>query len=166
MPPTAVAAVASHGARIVTAYAVAVLATAALSAPLLLRSATLPIDRIGARLLVLFAGGSLLLAARSYRHVAPRRLLRLAGLACCAAVAVALLPRAPERTATVVVVLAVVLAAALVLVAVATGRGWRSAWWGRRAEAAEALCGAAAVATLLVACGVFRTVWESIHLDV
>lgn len=166
VPSAAVAAVASRGARIVTAYAVAVLVTAALSAPLLLRSATLPIDRVGARLLVLFAGGSLLLAARSYRHVAPRRLLRLAGLACWAALVVAQLPQASEHTATSVWVLAVVAAGTLVLVAVATGRGWRSAWWGRRAEIAEALCGAAALATLLVACGVFRTIWESIHFDV
>jgi hypothetical protein len=166
VPPAAVAAVAIRGASIVTAYAVAVLAVAALSAPLLLSTATLPIDRIGARLLVLFAGGSLLLAARAYRHAAPRRLLRIAGLACWVALADALLPTAGDRAVTVVVVLAIVLAGGLVMVAVATGRGWRSAWWARRAEVAEALCGAAAVATLLVACGVFRSIWESIHLDV
>ncbi len=166
VPPAAVAAVAARGARLMTAYAVAVLAVTALSAPLLLASATLPIDRLGARLLVLLCGGGLLLAARSYRHVGARRLLRLAGLACLAALVAALAPHASGRTADVVLVLAVVLAVVLVLVAVATGRGWRSAWWARRAEVAEALCGAAAVATLLVACGVFRSIWDSIHLDV
>ncbi|NYD43664.1 EsaB/YukD family protein [Nocardioides panaciterrulae] len=166
VPPAAVAAVAARGARLMTAYAVAVLAVAALSAPLLLASATLPIDRIGARLLVLLCGGGLLLAARSYRHVAARRMLRLAGLACLAALVAALAPAASGRTPTVVLALAVLLAAGLVLVAVATGRGWRSAWWARRAEVTEALCGAVAVATLLVACGVFRSIWESIHLDV
>jgi len=150
----------------VTACSAAVLAVTVMSAPLLLDSASLPIDRIGARLLVLFCGGALLLAARSYRHVAARSLLRLAGLACLLTLVVALLPAASLRTATAVVVTSVVVAAALVLVAVATGRGWRSARWARRAEVAEALCGAASVATLVVACGVFRNIWESIHLDV
>lgn len=166
VPTAAVATVAARGTRMITAYAVAVLAVTVLSAPLLLESATLPIDRVGARLLVLFCGAALLLAARSYRHVAARRLLRVAGVACLVSLVAALLPHLSGRTSTLVVCLAVLVATALVLVAVATGRGWRSAWWARRAEVAEALCGAAAVATLLVACGVFRSIWESIHLDV
>ena len=48
------------------------------------RRGTLPMDRIGARCLVFFAGAALLLAARSYRHVAARALLRTAGLVCWA----------------------------------------------------------------------------------
>ena len=45
-------------------------------------------------------------------------------------------------------------------VAVATGRGWRSAWWSRRAEVAEGLAGAGAIAALVVASGLFRALWE------
>ncbi len=48
----------------------------------------------------------------------------------------------------------------LVLAAVATGHGWRSAWWSRRAEVAEALCGSSALAVVLVASGFFRHLWE------
>jgi hypothetical protein len=48
----------------------------------------------------------------------------------------------------------------LVIVAVATGRGWRSAWWSRRAEVAEGLAGAGAIAALVVASGLFRALWE------
>ena len=43
-------------------------------------------------------------------------------------------------------VAAVLLAGLLVIVAVATGRGWRSAWWSRRAEVAESVCGSFAIA--------------------
>jgi hypothetical protein len=55
---------------------------------------------------------------------------------------------------------AIGLAAVLVLVAVVVGRGWRSAWWSRRAEVAETLCGALAVSSLVVAVGFFRRLWE------
>ena len=48
----------------------------------------------------------------------------------------------------------------LVLVAVATGRGWRSVWWSRRAEVAEGFCAAAALASVVVSTGLFRTLWE------
>ena len=44
--------------------------------------------------------------------------------------------------------------------AVATGRGWRSVWWSRRAEVAESLCGSFAFASAVVAAGVFRRLWE------
>lgn len=166
VPQTAVAAVAARGTRIVTAYTVAILAVVALSAPLLLATATLPVDRIGARCLVLFCGGGLLLAGRSYRHTAARALLRAAGLVCWAVLALAVLPTVSGQAGALVAIGAIGVAVLLVVVAVATGRGWRSAWWSRRAEVAEGLCGSAAVATLLVAAGVFRSLWESVHLDV
>ena len=54
----------------------------------------------------------------------------------------------------------VALAVVLVVVAVAVGRGWRSAWWSRRAEVAEGLCGAFALAAVFVATGWFRQLWE------
>ena len=59
-----------------------------------------------------------------------------------------------------VVALALVLASLLVVVAVAVGRGWRSAWWSRRAEVAEGISGAFALASVVVAVGAFRRLWE------
>ncbi|MGZ4496320.1 MAG: hypothetical protein ACXVWZ_02470 [Nocardioides sp.] len=162
----AVAAVAARGTRIVTAYAVAVLAVVALAAPLLLATTPLTIDRVGARCLVAFAGLGLLLAARSYRHAAARVLLRTAGLVCLLALLGSLLEGLSDRDGAVLAGVAVLLAAAVLVAAVATGRGWRSAWWSRRAEIAEALAGSAAVASVLVASGVFRMLWESIHIQV
>jgi hypothetical protein len=57
-------------------------------------------------------------------------------------------------------VVGVLLAVLLVVVAVATGRGWRSAWWSRRAEVAEGLAGAGTIAALVVSSGFFRALWE------
>jgi hypothetical protein len=162
----AVAAVAARGTRLITAYSAAVLVVASVAAPLLLASTPLTIDRIGARCLVFFSGCGLLLAARSYRHVAARALLRAAGLVCLVALVEHVLRTLGDgRTATLAGA-AIVLAAILIVAAVATGRGWRSAWWSRRAEVAESLCGSAAVASVLVASGVFRSLWESIHIQV
>ena len=160
VPAEAVAVVAARAARTVTAAAGATWVVAAVAAPMLLATATLPVDRTGARVLVGLAGGSLLLTARSYRHVIARALLRGAGLTCWAtALAVLLGPMGEDRRFTLAVA-AVVLAVLLVLVAVANGRGWRSAWWSRRAEVAEGLAGAGAIAALVVASGLFRTLWE------
>jgi hypothetical protein len=158
--PHAVAEVAARGARVITSASVAVLAVAAVSAPLLLATATVPMDRIGARVLVGASGASLLLAARSYRHVAARSLLRAAGLACELALLVHLLDHLGGGWGTTVAVTAVLVAVLLVVVAVATGRGWRSAWWSRRAEVLEGICGSFAVASVVVAVGLFRALWE------
>jgi hypothetical protein len=134
---------------------------AAVSAPLLLQTADLPIDRVGARVLVFLCGGGLLLGARSYRHTAARQLLRLAGLVCWTTLAWALVPVLSDGQWLAVSASAVALAALMVLVAVATGRGWRSAWWSRRAEVAESMCSSFAIAALVVAAGFFRILWES-----
>lgn len=170
VPERAVAAVATRGARMVHAAGVAILVVVAVTAPLLLWSADLPLDRVGARCLVGLGGATLLLAARSHRHDGSRGLLRLAGVTALGWIAVVVLgiagpdatggsSSAPGWVATVAVV-ALALSAALILVAVQVGRGWRSAWWARRAEIAEALCGAAAVGSLVVAVGFFRHLWE------
>lgn len=160
VPSGDVAVVAERGTRILTAASAAILVVGAVASPLLLMSATLPIDRIGARCLVGFTGAGLLLAARSYRHAAARALLRLAGIACGVAVLVAVLDLMDPRELWTLAVSAVLVAAALIVVAVAVGRGWRSAWWSRRAEVAEGLCGAFALASLVVAAGWFRQLWE------
>ena len=160
VPPDAVAVVAARGTRILTGSAAAIWAIVAISAPMLLATATLPVDRIGARVLVGLAGAALLLAARSYRRTAPRTLLRGAGLTCWAALLVVGLQVLDVEGAMTLAIAGIALAALMVVVAVATGRGWRSAWWSRRAEVAEGLAGAGAIAALVVASGLFRTLWE------
>lgn len=146
--------------RIVTGAAVAIMVTTVVASPLLLRSATIDLDRIGARSLVLFAGCSLLLAARSYRHAAARAFLRLAGLGALAALAVHLVAGPGAAHLDTFFYVAVGLGAVALAAAVATGRGWRSVWWSRRAEVAESLCGSFAFAAAVVAAGVFRRLWE------
>ena len=127
---------------------------------MLLATATLPVDRIGRSAPGGLAGGALLLAARSYRHAAARALLRAAGLSAGRRSLVVLLgPLSDERRFTLAVAV-IVLAALLVVVAVAIGRGWRSAWWSRRAEVAEGLAGAGAIAAVVVSSGLFRPLWE------
>lgn len=160
VPPAAVSAVAARGTRIVTAAAAGVWVVVAVAAPMLLATATLPVDRVGARVMVGLAGAALLLAARSYRHAVARGLLRLAGLTCWAALTVVLLGLLDTPQSVTLGLAGVLLAALLVVVAVATGRGWRSAWWSRRAEVAEGLAGAGTIAAVVVASGLFRTLWE------
>ena len=160
VPPDVVASVAARGARIVTAASVAVFVVVVTTAPLLLWSADLPLDRIGARTLVGFGGCALLLAARSYRHVAARRLLRVAGVWCLALVSYVVLRLLGPDGRMLLAIGAILLAAVLLVVAVAVGRGWRSAWWSRRAEVAEVVCGSFAVASVVVAVGLFRELWE------
>ena len=161
VPEAAIVAVAARGSAIITAAGAAVLVVSAVSAPLLLTAADLPLDRIGARALVFLSGGGLLLGARSYRHTAARQLLRVAGLTCWAALAWALVRVLSDGQWLAVAVAAVALAALMVLVAVATGRGWRSAWWSRRAEVAEGVCSSFAIAAVVVSGGFFRILWES-----
>jgi hypothetical protein len=160
VPVRAVSDVAERGGRLVAAAAAAILVVALATAPLLLWSATLPVDRVGARLEVGLVGAGLLLAARSYRQPAARGLLRLAGLVCWAALAAYAAPRLSQGQLLTVSLVATGLGVVVVLVATATGRGWRSAWWSRRAEVAEALCGSSALAVVLVASGFFRHLWE------
>jgi hypothetical protein len=160
VPVAAVTAVAARGSRVIGAAAGCVLVVVVVSAPLLLWTATLPVDRVGARLEVGVVGLGLLLVARSYRHPGARLLLRLAGLACAGALAAYAGPRLDDGQLLAVSLGAVGLGVVLVLAAVATGHGWRSAWWSRRAEVAETLCGSSALAVVLVASGFFRHLWE------
>ena len=160
VPPAAVAHVAARGSRIVTAAAAGIWAVVAVSAPMLLATAALPVDRVGARAMAGLSGAALLLAARSYRHPAARAMLRGAGLTCWAALVVVLLDVVDTGQAFALGLAGIVLAVLLVVVAVATGRGWRSAWWSRRAEVAEGLAGAGAIAAVVVASGLFRALWE------
>jgi hypothetical protein len=146
--------------RLVTGAAVAIAVVTAVAAPLLLDAAVLDLDRIGARCLVLFAGCSILLAARSYRLRAARVLLRIAGLAALAALAVHLVPSVDRGAVVGVVVAGALLGMVALAAAIAAGRGWRSVWWSRRAEVAESFCGSFAFAATVVAVGLFRHLWE------
>ena len=160
VPQRLVADVAARGARTVNASAVAVLVVVAVSAPLLLSTADLPLDQIGARCLLGFGGGALLLAARSYRHRVARGALRLAGLVCWTPLALLGLEVLGDGVLTLATALLVVGGFGLAALAVAVGNGWRSAWWSRRAEVAEVVCASFAVASLVVATGLFRWLWE------
>ena len=160
VPSSTVTDVAASAARTMSAAAGAIAVAAVLSASLLLTRVEPELDLIGVRCLLFFAGGSLLLTARSHRHTGPRVLLRLAGLSCWAfLVAHGLAVMSEPRRATFLGV-AIALGLLLILIAVATGRGWRSVWWSRRAEVAEGFCAAAALASLVVSTGLFRTLWE------
>ena len=162
VPPDLVTDVAARGAVVITSACVAVLAVVAVAAPALLASVPHTPDVVGARALALLAGAALLLAARSYRHRAARALLRLAGLGAWLALLVDLAAALREGAGLLVGGAAVALALALVAAAVATGRGWRSAWWSRRAEVLEGFVGALALASLVPATGLFRLLWESV----
>jgi hypothetical protein len=157
---SAMEALVASGSRTVTAAAAAIWAVVLVAAPLLLREATLDLDRIGARCLVLFAGAGLLLAGRSYRHGGARTMLRAAGLTCWAVLLASVAGDLSWSWAVGVGVVGLTLGLAAVVAAVATGRGWRSVRWARRAELAEALSGAFAFAATVVAAGVFRVLWE------
>ena len=160
VPPGDVAVVATRASRTVTAAAGAIWVVAVISAPMLLATATLPVDRVGARVVVGLVGGALLLTGRSYRHRGARAMLRAAGLSCWVALLAVLLDLLSDERRFTLAVAVIVLATLLVVVAVANGRGWRSAWWSRRAEVAEGLAGAGAIAALVVSSGLFRTLWE------
>ena len=158
--PVLVASVADRGGRIVTAGSVAIAAVVSVSSVQLLAHVRTDVDRQGARWLVFLAAAAVLLAARSYRHLGARTWLRVGGLASWAALAWVTLEGLGVGASWTLVALCLVAAAGLVVAGVAAGRGWRSAWWSRRAEVAEALAGALAVAAVCVSTGLFRWLWE------
>lgn len=160
VPAAAMRRLVASAARTVTAASVAVLVVTATATPLLLAAARFDLDRIGARCLAFFAGAVILLAARSYRHAAARTLLRAAGLSAWGVLAVFLAADLTPAAVAATVVATVLLGIATLAAAVATGRGWRSVWWARRAEVAEALSGSLALAAAVVATGLFRSLWE------
>ncbi|MEX0427939.1 hypothetical protein AB3X52_09940 [Nocardioides sp. DS6] len=161
VPVALVAEVAARGARTLTAAAWAVLALAGLSAPMLLATATDPVDRVGARIVVIAGACALLLAARSHRHAAPRALLRTAGVLTGAVGLAQVIAHAGDGVVVTLGIVAVVIGVLVVVAAVATGRGWRSVWWAARADLVEGLAGAVTIGTLVVAVGLFRHLWES-----
>lgn len=161
IPETAMRRLVADATRTVTASCAAILAVTAIASPLLLSAATIDLDIIGARCLIFFAGAAILLAARQYRHTAARRLLRAAGLACWLWLIAFEINDLTSTWTTWGLVVVAVLSLISVAAAVATGRGWRSIWWSRKAEVAEAMTGALAFASTVVASGLFRALWET-----
>lgn len=161
VPPGEVADVAARGTQVVTACAAAVLVVVSVSAWLLLAGVPDGVQAVGARCEVGFGAAALLLAARDYRHLLARALLRAAGLAALVVLAADLLPRIGEAWTVVIGAASILLALVLLAVAVAVGRGWRSAWWSRRAEWSETAAGAFALAAVVPAIGVFEVLWKS-----
>ncbi|WP_139979275.1 hypothetical protein [Nocardioides litoris] len=159
VPREAVVDVVERGARTVRAASLATAVVVPAAAVLLLHEMTRAVDLVGARLLVGLAGAAVLLASRNHRHPAARRLLRLAGLACWAALARVLLLDGDGGALVVLAAAAVVLGAAVLAAAVALGRGWRSTWWSRAADVAETACGALAIGAVVVASGLVRALW-------
>lgn len=164
IPETGISDVMVRGWRIVDAASVGILVVVVVSLPSLNmaveRGAGRDVDRYGVLALAFFAGASLLLAARSYRHPLAAGMLRAAGLYAWVVLAVLALRDRPDADLMLVAVVALVLAAGVLAAAVATGRGWRSVWWARKAEVAEVLCGSGAVAAFFVTSAVFRHMWE------
>ena len=154
-----VARIVDRGQRIISGASLAIAAVAAGSAYLLLTSDLPGFSRLGAGLLVFFVGASLLFAAGSYRNRAARLLLRAAGLACWVALAGERVPTWSPASRSWLVLGAVALGLLCIVVAVASGRGWRSVWWARRAEVGESMCSAFAIAALSLSTGLFSHVW-------
>jgi peptidoglycan/LPS O-acetylase OafA/YrhL len=154
-----VARIVERGQRVISAASLAVAVVAAGSAYLLLASRLPGLDRLGADLLTFFVGGSLLFAAGSYRNVSARLLLRGGGLASWVVLAGAVVPSWSATEGSWVVLAAVVLGMLCIVVAVASGRGWRSVWWSRRAEVGESMFSALAIAALSLSTGLFSHVW-------
>ncbi|MFS3128487.1 EsaB/YukD family protein [Nocardioides sp. Bht2] len=148
------------GAIVVNTAGLLIAAVAGIAAPALLATATLGVDDIGAAALVFFVGGGLLLAARNLRHAMARAALRWAGIYCWAVLSWHLITDASVQARWWGIGAATVIGLALVAAAIATGRGWRSVRWARRAEIGEVLCGAFAIGALMVASGAFRVLWE------
>ncbi len=155
-----VARIVDRGQRIISAAAVAIAVVASSSSYLLLSGRLPSLDRLGAGLLAFFVGGGLLFAAGTYRNPVARVLLRLAGLACWLVLALGTVPGWSSTARAWVILAAVLLGLLCVVSGVATGRGWRSVWWARRAEVGEAICGAFAIASLSLSTGLFRVCWE------
>lgn len=160
IPESAMRRLVADATRTVTASCAAILLITLIATPLLLLTATIDLDRIGARCLTFFAGAAILLAARQYRHATARRLLRVAGLACWSWLIAFEINDLTTTWTTWGLGVVVVLGAISLAAAVATGRGWRSVWWSRKAEVAESLAGALAFASTVVASGLFRALWE------
>lgn len=160
IPESAMRRMVADATSTVTAACAAILVVNVVAAPLLLAGATIDLDRIGARCLVFFTGAAIMLAARQYRHAAARRLLRAAALSSWAWLVAFEIGDLSVTWLSWALAAIALLACISLAAAVATGRGWRSVWWSRKAEVAEGLAGALALASTVVATGLFRALWE------
>lgn len=158
--PSIVDGLLGRGHHTVTAACAAILGVCLIAVPQLLATARYDTQLRGAQVLLFCAGASLLLAGRSYRHVLARMLLRASGLYCWTWLAINVMVDSSARVHWYVVLISVALAGIVAAAAIATGRGWRSVWWARRAEIAEGFSGAIAMAALVASSGLFAQLWQ------
>jgi hypothetical protein len=103
-------------------------------------------------------GIGLSLVARSFRSVLPRVALRVAATWVLGFLGLVVLRELGTTAGWVTFAGAVGLALVVVLAALSLGRGWRSVWWARVADVAEALCVVLVVAAVPLASGLFDVV--------
>lgn len=154
--------IAARAERVVTAAAVAVLVVAVVTGPLLLWTATVRIDQIGALCVVGSGALALLLGARDLHHRTARGVLRLAGLAGLVTVGGRLLVLADDTGLVLLGSVAVVLAFAGLVLVLLLGRERPSARWSRIADLAETGSGTVALGAVVVAVGIFRHLWTTV----
>ena len=101
------------------------------------------------------------MAARSYRHQAARSPAARSPASSAGRRSSRSSCGSPGRGQQAAIIAgAVVIGLICVAAGVATGRGWRSVWWSRRAEVAEVMAGSFGIGATVVASGLFRALWE------
>jgi hypothetical protein len=112
--------------------------------------------------MVVAAGISLTLGARSFRARIPRTALRIAGgLVLAPSIGLVVVDSGLSWQPTAAAVATV--SGVLVTVAgLALGRGWRSVWWGRIAEIFDTLSVVAVIGAIPLATGLFETVRQAV----
>jgi hypothetical protein len=153
-----VAAVVRRGLRLVAAGTAVIAAVVATTGPLVVLDARLDRRGIAALVMVGLGGIGLSLVARSFRSVLPRVALRVAATWVLGFLGLVVLRELGTTAGWVTFAGAVGLALVVVLAALSLGRGWRSVWWARVADVAEALCVVLVVAAVPLASGLFDVV--------
>jgi hypothetical protein len=153
-----VRAVVRRGQRLVAAGTVLIAVVCAVTGPLVVDGAGTGPTGIGSLVLVGLGGFALAMVARSFRFPLPRLVLRLAAGCVLAFVGLEVMDGLGERWTWAVFAGLVLLAGVATAAAVALGRGWRSIWWTRVADAAEGLAVVLVVAAVPLASGLFDAV--------
>lgn len=158
--PEGVAAVVDRSRRLLTAGTVVISGVVAVAGPVLVHDAASDLLGVSRVAMVLLGAAALALVARSVRARVPRLSLRLGAATAAVWTGTLLLGGADAGAHTVWWSFAAMscLGALVVGVALALGQGWRSVWWARAADVAEALAVVLVVAALPLASGLFGAV--------
>lgn len=147
-----------RGQRLVSAGTVVIAVAVCTAGPLLVLAAGRDLSGIGGLVMVGAGAVALSLVARAFRSRLPRLLLRVSAAWLAAFLGLELLRGSSPTWAWSVFAAAAVLAAGVTIAAVSLGHGWRSVWWARMADVAEALGVVVVVAMLPLASGLFDLV--------